>query len=696
MRGRKGETPADSAAIRAELGRVIAALSGSERLRQFISFIVEETLQGRSDQIKEYVIGVQVYGKPALYDPRTDSTVRVEASRLRARLQQYYETEGASSRILITIPKGGYVPAFGARKGNQQFVAAGPAARWIVLASVAALGLGLTLSALTILRKKSPGAIPLPMSLTTYKGQQKAPALSPDGTRVAFSWDGPDEGRFSIYVKPLDSPNPVRLTNDNTTDDNYPAWSPDGRWIAFYRNTGENGAVYLVASDGGRETRLTPGQGDSLVWTRDGLGVIVGDRESGSKPLAAYLVLLKNGERRQITHPPDDAIEDHCFSISPDGKSLVFARMTGSSVSDLYMAPLAGDRERRLTYLKTWIFGSAFLPDGHSLLVAAKKSDAPNLWRLSLDTAEQELISEGPALLPSAVRSRSGRGISVAFQRKATSTIMIEIDPATLTRREIAPSTRLDTLPQYSPDGERIAFASNREGPWAVFVCNRSGSISRKIDPLPEYTSVGAPRWSPDGRHIAYDSRAGDHRQHVVVVDLETGGQQLLVSGPGDNFRPSWSGDGRWVYFSSTRGGSSQIWKIPATGGEAAPVTKNGGFEALESGESQALYYIKNRQEAGLWRTLPNGGPEAPVCQGAGEGRWTITRDAIYFIDPAFAEKGSKRLKRCDPATGRETDVLSLDQGAGVLQGLSVSAAGHILYTSQTTRSELMMIDGLR
>ena len=127
---------------------------------------------------------------------------------------------------------------------------------------------------------------------------------------------------------------------------------------------------------------------------------------------------------------------------------------------------------------------------------------------------------------------------------------------------------------------------------------------------------------------------------------------------------------------------------------QAAPVTRNGGFEAIESGNS--LYYVRNRQEAGLWRTLPNGGPEELVCPSVREGTWTLAHDAIYFIDPAFVERIPKKLRRCDPATGRETDVMSLDQGAGILQGLSVSSAGQILYTSQTTRSELMMIDGLR
>src|SRR5262249_14977529 len=160
----------------------------------------------------------------------------------------------------------------------------------------------------------------------------------------------------------------------------------------------------------------------------------------------------------------------------------------------------------------------------------------------------QDLITDGPALMPSAVRAHFGKGVSVAFQRKASSTAMIEIDPAMSTRRAITSSTRMDVLPQYSPDGERIAFASNREGTWAVFVCGRSGSISQKIAPLPEHTAVGAPRWSPDGRRIAYDSRVGGHL-YVVVVDLETGNQRALATGPGDNVRPSWSRDGRWIYF---------------------------------------------------------------------------------------------------------------------------------------------------
>ncbi len=251
---------------------------------------------------------------------------------------------------------------------------------------------------------------------TRTKGSRRRRACLPTGAVSRFSWDGPDEEHFSIYVKSLDWPSPVRLTR-SSADDNYPVWSPDGRQIAFYRDSGENSAVYIVPAGGGRETRLTSANGNSLVWSPDGLGVIVADRESATQPFAAYLVSTSGAERRQITHPPAESVRDHSFSISPDGKFLLFARMN-MSLSGRYMTPLAGGPERRLTYLHTWIFGSAFLPSGDAVVFSVRKSDAPSLWRLELNTLGQDLINAGPALLPSVVRSGSNEGRSWHFSAR--------------------------------------------------------------------------------------------------------------------------------------------------------------------------------------------------------------------------------------------------------------------------------------
>lgn len=97
---------------RLQLDRVLgsATFQQVDRLKRFLQFIVTEQLDGRGDGLKEYVVGVQVFGKDSSFDPRTDPIVRVQARRLRARLDRYYQTEGHADELIIELPKGGYSP----------------------------------------------------------------------------------------------------------------------------------------------------------------------------------------------------------------------------------------------------------------------------------------------------------------------------------------------------------------------------------------------------------------------------------------------------------------------------------------------------------------------------------------------------------------------------------------------------------
>jgi len=101
-------------AVRQQLTRILASKTFSQvdRLKRFVDFIVGETVEGRGSELKEYVIGVQVFGKAASFDPRTDPIVRVQARRLRTRLDRYYLDEGNSDEVVVDLPKGGYAPVF--------------------------------------------------------------------------------------------------------------------------------------------------------------------------------------------------------------------------------------------------------------------------------------------------------------------------------------------------------------------------------------------------------------------------------------------------------------------------------------------------------------------------------------------------------------------------------------------------------
>jgi serine/threonine-protein kinase len=102
---------------RQQLERILgsATFRQVDRLKRFLSFIVTEAAEGRADQLKEYVIGVQVFGKESSFDPRADPIVRVQARRLRTRLVRYYREEGGADPLVIDLPKGGYAPVFRTR-----------------------------------------------------------------------------------------------------------------------------------------------------------------------------------------------------------------------------------------------------------------------------------------------------------------------------------------------------------------------------------------------------------------------------------------------------------------------------------------------------------------------------------------------------------------------------------------------------
>ena len=105
--------------VRQQLSRILASKTFHQvdRLKRFVTFIVDETLDGRGGDLKEYVIGVQVFGKEPSFDPRTDPIVRVQARRLRARLTRYYQDEGNADEVVVDLPKGGYAPVFKPREG---------------------------------------------------------------------------------------------------------------------------------------------------------------------------------------------------------------------------------------------------------------------------------------------------------------------------------------------------------------------------------------------------------------------------------------------------------------------------------------------------------------------------------------------------------------------------------------------------
>lgn len=557
-----------------------------------------------------------------------------------------------------------------------------------------------------------PGAPPRTIPLTSYPGHQTQVAFSPDGNQIAFVWDGPRGGESHIYVKLIGSEALLPLTKGPGTDSR-PAWSPDGREIAFMRSSADSRAWYVTSALGGAERKLTdvfpyldPGNGNSPYFSPDGRYLAIVDKASASEPSSIYFLGLPEGTRRRLTYPPAGSTGDYYPSFSPDGRMLAFARAVSFTATDLYVLKLSGGEPKRLTFDGLAIEGLTWTPDGRELVFASRRGGSTNsLWRISAKGGTPERVSTPGEDIVSPAVSHTGNRLaySRALDDMNIWSVALDANGRAVSRTPLVASTFRDSDPDYSPDGRHIAFTSGRAGSFGIWVCDADGGNPRLLFDGGAYVT-GSPRWSPDGKRIAFDSRAHDPKRagspSIWIISAEGGQPQRLTEPATSGVAPSWSRDGRWIYFASPCSGNMEIWKMPSQGGPAVQVTRKGGFEGFESADGRLLYYLKSRGIPGVWRVPVEGGEESAVTtrDQAGMWRcWRVTASRLYFA--TAAPPVGPRLEFMDLATGETHEIERLPRSPDVtIPSLAVSPDGRRLLYAQYDQSgsNIMMVERFR
>jgi len=529
---------------------------------------------------------------------------------------------------------------------------------WIAAGVLAAATVGLWLT-----RGRAPLPPPRLVPLTTFAGSEYYPAFSPDGTHVAFAWDGEKGGNFDIYVKMVGNVTALRLTS-GPADDMLPAWSPDGRQIAFFRcpvvtacpvvhwsgwlgvHGRGGGGIYLVSPQGGPERKVSDLSTNSRPsWTPDGKYLLVAKQYDETQPEtgdgALFLVPVESeGAARQILAPPRGTwYRDPAFA--PDGRSLAFATCTGTELGPSCSLQVVGfeaglvpsGKPRQITGQSGMIFGLAWMPDGSSLIYSGSIVGPDlRLWRVNVRNGKEpervELAGAGTSY--PAIDYKAGW---LAFSRNLTHDNIWRLERGGKPAPFLTSSAR-DGNPQYSPDGRRIAFGSNRQvANTAVWVANADGTEPAQITNIRSPYS-GTPRWSPDGRWLAFDAFEKGTGWDVWVVEASGSSPRRLTHGPADNAIPSWSRDGSSIYFASKRSGRFEIWRIPAGGGAAVRVTHNGGRVAFESTDGKTLYYtLSDNGAEGLYaKRLPDGEEKQVLKERVAWRGFAVFSDGVYYL----------------------------------------------------------------
>ena len=199
-------------------------------------------------------------------------------------------------------------------------------------------------------------------------------------------------------------------------------------------------------------------------------------------------------------------------------------------------------------------------------------------------------------------------------------------------------------------------------------------------------------------RHIAFDFEGEDGRFSIHTIDVEGASSRRLTLGPGDQIEPSWSQDGRFVYFAARPAGAQDfdVWRIPAAGGAEERITRNGGGTAFESIDGKTLFFMRRNSEPSPLLALPlAGGPEREIAKCVVG--FAVGPAGLYSLECLDGEQAFAQAPVFlrDPATGRGRLLGKLDQA---WRGLTVSPDGTtILYTKLVGEAtDLMMIENFR
>ena len=403
-----------------------------------------------------------------------------------------------------------------------------------------------------------PEAILLPTHhrLTAAPGWEGEPALSPDGSMVAYTSD--ESGSRDIWVVHSAGGQALRLT-DHPGSDTDPAWFPDGTTIAVVSNRGGEPAVWRVPSLGGDPVMLLPKARDPAI-SPDGEHIAF-VRPGPSGALRIWVAPLDDPTTGRALTGDGDGVWRHTDPAwSPDGTTLCYA-----DFGDLWLVAVDGGSPRRLTMDGETSRQPVWSADGRHIYFSSRRDGTLALWRIAVADGESERVTVGTGGEGDPSLDRESNHL--AYGTSDVNTDIVIRDIASGQEFKIAGST-IESEPAVSPDGSIIAFMSDRLGSFDLWLQSlKDGRLEGRPRQLTDQRGMAAlPSFSPDGRWIAYH-RAIEGERDIWIIPVTGGDARRFTEHPAVDIQPSYSPDGSQIAFVSERDGTFQIWVAPVADG---------------------------------------------------------------------------------------------------------------------------------
>ena len=394
------------------------------------------------------------------------------------------------------------------------------------------------------------------LQLTNEHGTEFFPSLAPDGRSFVYASNA--NGNFDLFVQRVGGKNATPLTPNTPSNEIEPVFSPNGERIAF-RSTREPAGVYVMEASG-ENVRLVVAGCHHPAWSPDGREIVcstAGHVEApttrNTLPSTLWIANVETGAKRFLCE--NDAMQP---SWSPNGNRIAFWFMPPSAGrSDIATISRNGGEIEVITKDASTNWNPVWSPDGKFLYFASDRSGNMSFWRVAIDEqtgkvqGEAETVSTPSNFNRHLSFARNGRRLIYVQTHQQGNVQAIEFDSRTeKTIGEPFWITRGDrhiVRPELSPDGTQFVMRVSRRTQDDIVVVSRDGTRWRDLTNDKSFDRY--PRWSPDGRRVAFTSDRGG-RYEIWIQDADTTNlRQLTFDTTGDTTFPLWSPDGSQIFF---------------------------------------------------------------------------------------------------------------------------------------------------
>ncbi len=405
----------------------------------------------------------------------------------------------------------------------------------------------------------APPSLGRPQQVTTDMAWEGEPAVSPDGSRIAFTSDA--GGNCDICIVMVRGGKIMRLTSD-PADDAEPSWHPDGSFIYFSSRRLGLKAIWKVGTMGGTPTLVVADAEDPAI-SPDG-SQLAFSRQGPNGNLRIFAAPLESpGKARQLTFDNDGSFDHFDPAWSPSGDRICYA-----TFHDLWLVSAAGGRARQLTTGGKADISPTWSPSGNFIYFSSMRENTGALWRVPVSGGKPLRLTpgSGPEIKPSL--APDGSVLAYSTGTEMTDDDVVIWSAATGKRFRLTGQEHT-YHPSLRPDGGMICYVSNHwEGRRELWVQRLgSGGLLGEARRLTDQPGAAAqPRFSPDGHWLAY-YRIENQKRTVWILPA-AGGEVVAFTGPeSENTQPAWSPAGDRISFTSDRDGPRGIFVAPVSEG---------------------------------------------------------------------------------------------------------------------------------